>query len=623
VKSGIRNLLVKLNYAKLAKVILAAAKGNILSAPNSTLHSQHSTLGFGVAPVLYLLALIGIASAVLYNNYIQSLRGNITLTQSLGVTSDLDAADKTMASLSVIDASGTGVCPPGLEADVNCTNAVKGLQAIPVQDDRVPNLPPDYRGSIIEFMTENNGEVQVGIFGNDIGIKQLDPWGRYYIVCRWHGKISGTEKEKIAYQIISAGMNGFIETRCGEPAQEDDYSIIRDSAQVTQRSAIWQATGGLIRDEAGEFVRDAEAEGRTLSFAGSGVKVDSQGNLWVPGDLIVKGNTVSYAEENAIRSKTIETETLEVAGGIKAGSIDARDGTFTEDVTIGGTLTGNEGIFQRIRSDRIETDEIRGGRGYFTGDVKVDGNIEGNNITAGDGSFAGEVTANNITSGYIRGTRIEGTDGDFGLLTANEIRANKGYIGRLESTEILTTNITSNTGQITTLTLDNLTVTGNIIGGNVDLTGGSGGISGILPIAYGGTSANTAEGALDNLFSATGTGTALNIERGGTGGTTAAEALNNLFGGDTGAGVSIRSDRLPIIHSNIAAPSVLIGSRYNMFSIDQYGRITGYEYQDIITDRIEVEGGGAVIVDETGITFKIGNTVKGRWTAKGLKIGIP
>ncbi|MCL2473523.1 MAG: hypothetical protein FWF23_01255, partial [Alphaproteobacteria bacterium] len=157
--------------------------------------------GFGVTPVLYLLALIGIALGVLYNNYIQSLKSSIELTHSVGVASDLDAADKTMAALSVMDADGTIICPPGLEGieDLNCVNVVQGLRQIPEKDARVPNLPINYSGTIEDFMSGVGGlPVQVGIFGNELGIKQLDPWGRYYIVCRWQGKMSGNEEERRA-----------------------------------------------------------------------------------------------------------------------------------------------------------------------------------------------------------------------------------------------------------------------------------------------------------------------------------------------------------------------------------------------------------------------------------------
>ncbi|MCL2474118.1 MAG: hypothetical protein FWF23_04365, partial [Alphaproteobacteria bacterium] len=579
--------------------------------------------GFGVAPILYLLALIGIASGVLYTSYIQSLRGNIILTQSLGVVSDLDAADKTMAALSVVDASGAGICPPGFEEDKDCPKAVIGLREVPEKDERLPNLPEEFTGSITDFMTGSTTissaiPVQVGVFGDETGIKQLDPWGRYYIVCRWRGWLSGTEEERRAYQIISAGADRIIETRCGEAAQGDDHSVMRDSAGITQRATVWQSTQGLIQHEG----VNAEAAGTTLSFAGSGVRVDTRGNIYIPGDLIVKGKTVSYADEDSINAKIIETERLS-ADHIRAGSLEAERGVFTGDVTIGGTLRGNEGTFRRLKSTLIETDELKAGNGHFIGDVTVGGNLEGNSISGNNGTFIDELNAGSIrATGKIKGTRIESTDGVFsGTITSDEIRANRGYIGRVESTTIITTTITANNGSITTLTVDNLIVNGDIIGGNVDLTGDTGGIDGILPIAYGGTSANTAEGALDNLFSATGTGTALSIGRGGTGANTATDSLNNLFGGDTGAGVSIRSDRLPILHANTAAASALVNNRYNMFSVDQYGRISGYEYQEINNDRIEFEGGGAVIVDENGIIFMIGEDIKGRWTIEGMNLG--
>ncbi len=62
--------------------------------------------GFGVAPILYMLGLIGVGAGVLFSGYSQSIKNNIQMTNSLAVRSDLEAATTTMAASSVLDNDG-------------------------------------------------------------------------------------------------------------------------------------------------------------------------------------------------------------------------------------------------------------------------------------------------------------------------------------------------------------------------------------------------------------------------------------------------------------------------------------------------------------------------------------
>src|ERR1700674_4135318 len=79
--------------------------------------------GFGVAPILYMLGLIGVGAGVLFSSYSQSLRNNINMTNSVAVKNDLDAAATTLAATSVLGATDPSVlCPPqGGGASANCT----------------------------------------------------------------------------------------------------------------------------------------------------------------------------------------------------------------------------------------------------------------------------------------------------------------------------------------------------------------------------------------------------------------------------------------------------------------------------------------------------------------------
>src|ERR1700674_845599 len=79
--------------------------------------------GFGVAPILYMLGLIGVGAGVLFSSYSQSLKNNINMTNSVAVKNDLDAAATTLAATSVLGATDPSVlCPPqGGGASANCT----------------------------------------------------------------------------------------------------------------------------------------------------------------------------------------------------------------------------------------------------------------------------------------------------------------------------------------------------------------------------------------------------------------------------------------------------------------------------------------------------------------------
>src|ERR1700686_2749507 len=69
--------------------------------------------GFGVAPILYMLGLIGVGAGVLFSSYSQSLKNNINMTNSVAVKNDLDAAATPLAATSVLGETDPSVrCPP-------------------------------------------------------------------------------------------------------------------------------------------------------------------------------------------------------------------------------------------------------------------------------------------------------------------------------------------------------------------------------------------------------------------------------------------------------------------------------------------------------------------------------
>src|SRR5438105_4568415 len=87
--------------------------------------------GFAIAPILYLLGLIGVGAAVLFSGYSQILRTNANITHNLQTKNDLNGNATTMAATSVLSADTTLLCPPTAGSpSVNCVASSTKLAAI-------------------------------------------------------------------------------------------------------------------------------------------------------------------------------------------------------------------------------------------------------------------------------------------------------------------------------------------------------------------------------------------------------------------------------------------------------------------------------------------------------------
>src|SRR5882724_110743 len=81
--------------------------------------------GFAIAPILYMLGLVGIGAGVLFSGYSQILRSNVQMTNDLTTKNDLQSAATTLAATSVLGTTdNTILCPPqGGAATPNCASA--------------------------------------------------------------------------------------------------------------------------------------------------------------------------------------------------------------------------------------------------------------------------------------------------------------------------------------------------------------------------------------------------------------------------------------------------------------------------------------------------------------------
>src|SRR5262245_17444553 len=123
-----------------------------------------------LAPLLYMLALAGIGAAVMFSGYSQILRSNAEMTAVNTARSQLQAAGQTLSASSVLDsATSTIVQPPAVYSAATVASGSDALR-----------LPANYANAGTTGTPHD-----VGVIDVSSGVKQLDPWGKFYVYCRW------------------------------------------------------------------------------------------------------------------------------------------------------------------------------------------------------------------------------------------------------------------------------------------------------------------------------------------------------------------------------------------------------------------------------------------------------
>jgi hypothetical protein len=262
----------------LSPVAKRRSRASGLCAPSSE-PRHRSRAGFAIGPILYLLALIGIGAGILFSSTSQILRSNIQITESIETQNDLSQAATVLASSSILGSTdNTYLCPPTAgNASANCALSAEKLEtfAAVIASGGTAQLPSNYAGA---GTTGSPPGFEVGVFAPGSGMKQLDPYGHYYVVCRWERQTSDSTDNSI--QIISAGSDGTLNTPCGNtttnPAN-DDQVVAWTAPYAVQHSAVWQTTTG--------------GGGNATYFGNAGhqLNVDAMGDLTVPGSLAVTG----------------------------------------------------------------------------------------------------------------------------------------------------------------------------------------------------------------------------------------------------------------------------------------------------------------------------------------------
>jgi hypothetical protein len=578
--------------------------------------------GFAIAPILYLLGLIGVGAGVLFSGYSQILRSNQTMSNTLAAKNDMQGTATTLAASSWLSTDQTLLCPPLIGSHSPSTPSVKcstALGAITVGTSfasaTAGNLPANYAS-----VSSTGSPVEVGVFKAGSGAKVLDPWGHYYIYCRWENSI-GTAN---ALMVISAGANGKVETKCGDTvAGGDDLFVVWTTAVTQNRASVWQTT------TSGTAVTGAQ-----FGAVGTQINVDTAGDLTVPGALTVTGSTTTAIGTGGL---TV-TGAANLNGGLSAttgsfsSGLTSTTGSFSSTLNVSGLTTLGTSTLSSLT---VTNNASVGGTLGVTG-VSTLGTL-----SAGTSTLSALAVTNNAAVG--------GTLGVTGLTTLGQVTAGTSTLSALTVTNNAsvsgTLGVTGLTtlGQVTagTSTLSALTVTNNAaVGGTLSVTGAT------TLSTLGVTGATTLTGQLNgstaifsgNVQAASFTGTMtiggggvtlsgiVPLTNGGTGINASSDAnlLSSLF---TGAGtISQMIPGADLVNNSVTTTQLnttgVVAGTYTSVTVGLDGRITSGTMSGGVVNSITDGSGDSITVGTSGgIIYTIGSSVQGNWTTTGLMVG--
>lgn len=251
--------------------------------------------GFMLAPLLYMLALGGIGAAVMFSGYSQVLRSNAEMTSINAVRQQLGSASQTLSASSTLTSGNTILTPPSVTAFAAVTDTAR--------------LPSSYA-----TVNATGTPTAYGVLDTATGVRQLDPWGKYYLYCKWDSAIATGTNPSIS--IISAGPDGTLQSKCGDNAAIGDDRINKLSvAEAINRANVWQV--------------NSSSQVQFGNTAGA-VKVDSSGSMNV--DSMAVGSGATATSGNVYANGNVRGATMTSAGALTAGSI-STGGTLSAGAT--------------------------------------------------------------------------------------------------------------------------------------------------------------------------------------------------------------------------------------------------------------------------------------------------
>lgn len=374
---------------------------NRLFQRRPTDHRTNRRSGFALSAILYTLGLIGVTSGVLFSGYSQIMRTNISISDSVNVKSDLTAASNTLASSSQV-LSGTTVCPPpGAGASAGClglfTAPQQPLTAISAGNARNATYyasAASPTAALTSTALKDSSPLvtgvvnEVGIFSSGYGLRQIDPWGHYYIYCRWENSITGAGNNP-SIMVITAGSDGTFQTSCNSGGTTcnlkspcDDSAVFMNVSTVKKQATLWYAsTNGSGTAQ--------------VSYGQTPVNVDNNGNVTVPGILSVGGTS-------GLAGAVTAGSTLTATGAITGNSTLSVTGTATMSSDIVGS--GNLSIAGTSQLTGLVT---MGGSAYVTNKLGVNVPTPQNTLDVSGNAVIGTYAGSAVT-GATNGLVVSG-----------------------------------------------------------------------------------------------------------------------------------------------------------------------------------------------------------------------
>jgi trimeric autotransporter adhesin len=584
--------------------------------------------GFAIAPILYLLGIIGVGAGILFSGFSQILRSGQNLETAMIAKSDLQAAATTLAATSWLSSDHTRLCPPIIgsgtpgEPSAECAQAA-GTKTVGAsfKNATATRLPAGYANA-----ASSGSPIEVGVFAAGAGVKILDPWGHYYMYCRWENAIGSAN----ALMVISAGPSGKLQTTCGDETARGDNLLVVWSTAVTQnRASVWQTV-----------TQGTAVTGVQFGATGTQLNIDAQGDVTIPGKLGVAGTTTLGAgglavegvgdlagglvSTSGIFTKGLKVDSFVDDGALSAGSATLGSLSVTDDTSLNGALNvAGATTLQTLGAI---------GRSSFSGPVTTSNTLEIGTTAAASGKAAPLLTVGKQVSNVFPfsvdqygDTTMQGSLsasgaslGDLSASGASNLGGGLNVGGaailgntlEVKNAAQLDSNLTANGAAsfggtvniagATTLSAPlsgtsayfNGTVTAANFAGTITVGGGGGAtLSGTIPIANGGTGESTAAGALTNLFNL-------------------AAVLPQMIPGTDLVNKSIGLQQI--------ADTGVVPGAYSAVVVEADGRITAGGMASSLNDG---SGDAISLGSASGMVLTVGNSEVGNWTATGLMIG--
>ncbi len=400
-----------------------------------------SVVGFALAPILYIMALAGVAGSVLFTGYTQVLRTNVEITTDNSVRNQIRMAAEVLAAQATINNALQVLSPPAVVA-WNTLDAAR--------------LPQNAAGTgVADENTIRAGALAVGGVPAQGGVRQLDPWGRLYLACRWESSTGGGQTGS-ALALLSAGADGRLESTCGsaEPAPgSDDRLEHLTVANVLARAANWQ-------QQAGTYTFGIDPTASRIAVGVDAASVDTTQSLDVGGNARVRGDLRVDGEADLNGDVT--------AGAINGASLSISGGSaFGGPLTVSGLTTLSDLTAQDVDFTTLDVS----GLGQFSGL-----SVSGASTLAGLNAGATTLTTLNATGAVTlaNGLSVAGStvlaDVTAGTTSVSALNASGTISGAALSISGVST-LSSVTA--TSMNAGGLTLSGALsVGGVSTLTGG-------------------------------------------------------------------------------------------------------------------------------------------------------